>query len=238
MKRSTTRLADVKAGKLQPDPEIIEIRPINNAVVSKYRQNMREGHTFPPIKVTPEWRIVCGHHRQRATVMEFGEDHMITVETVHPRSEVDAIELSVRDNIMHGMPLDGISMKRALYKLLELGRTQEEMARLFGRSVGQIKKLAGFPVMVLPKDKSSKSEPVPMPVKHGLEHISGKQVPRQDYEEHIKHDMSGTARAHAEQLTRWLTNGWVNLDDAKTVAALLKLKALLNKTKLLASKVA
>jgi hypothetical protein len=229
------RLAQVAAGKLQTDPEIIEIRPINAAIVSKYRQNMREGHTFPLIKVTPDWRIVCGNHRWSAIVAEFGEDHVIKVEVVNPRTEAECIELSVRDNIVHGEPLDGISMKRALSKLLALGRSPEEMARLFGRSVGKIKQLAGITVMVTPKGKGAA---VPKPVKHGLEHLSGKQVSEKDYAEHIGRDLSGTARAHAEQLARWLENGWVDLDDRKTVAALLKLKSLLNKTKLQAIKVA
>src|SRR4029450_4710480 len=102
------------------------------------------------------------------------------------------------------------------------------MARLFGRSVVKIKQLAGITVMVTPKGKGAA---VPKPVKHGLEHLSGKEVIHNAHNEHIARDLSGTARQHAEQLTRWLENGWVNLQDAKTVAALLKLKALLNKTK-------
>jgi hypothetical protein len=235
LEKNKVRLVQVKAGTLKTDPEIIEIRPINEAIVSKYRQNMREGHVFPPIKVTPDWRIVCGNHRWRAIVSEFGDDHLIKVEVVHPRTEADCIELSVHDNIQHGEPLDGISMKRALNKLLRLGRTPEQMAQLFGRSVGKIKQLAGIIVMVTPEGKGAA---VPMPVKHGLEHLSGQQVSQKDYAEHIERDLSGTARAHAEQLSRWLENGWVNLDDTKTVAALLRLKALLNKTKLHAVKAA
>jgi hypothetical protein len=47
-------------------------------------------------------------------------------------------------------------------------------------------------------------------------------------DEYIEPDLSGTARIHAEQLARWLENGWINLNNAKTVAALFKLRALLN----------
>jgi hypothetical protein len=235
-KQTKVRVASVKAGTLTTDPEIVEIRPINTATVSKYRQNMREGHVFPLIKVTPDGRIVCGNHRWQSIMLEFGGDHLIKVEVVHLHTEADCIELSVKDNIVHGEPLDGISLKRALNKLLALGRTSEEMARLFGRSVGKIKKLAGITVMVTPERNGGAA--VPKPVKHGLEHLSGKQVSKEDYDQHIEHDLSGTARQHAEQLARWLENGWVNLQDAKTVAALLALKSLLNKTKLHAIKVA
>jgi|SRR5215468_3322947 len=215
----------VKVGTLQTDPDIIEIRPINEAIVSKYRQNMREGHVFPLIKVTNDRRIICGNHRWRAIMLEFGEDHIIEAELVRPRTEADAIELSVQDNIMHGEPLDGISLRRALNKLLSMGRTPLDMARLFGRSVGKIKQLAGITVMVV----KGKGAPVPMPVKHGLEHLTGKEVKAKDYAEHMKRDLSGSARTHAEQLIRWLRNGWVDLTDIKTVTTLLKLKSMLNK---------
>jgi hypothetical protein len=222
-----TRLAEVEVGKLEPDPEILEIRPINTAVVSTYRQNKREGHIFPRPVVTPDWRIICGNHRTQADLLEFGPDHVIEVEVIQPQTEREAIKMSVADNITHGLPLSGISVKIALNKLLALGCTPEEMAKLFGRPLGQIKKLAGITVMVTPNGKGAA---VPKPVKRGLEHLAGKQVSKKKYEEHIKHDMSGTARTHADQLSRWLENGWVKLDDAKTLAALLKLTTLLNKT--------
>ena len=47
----------------------------------------------------------------------------------------------------------------------------------------------------------------------------------EEYDEHIERDQGMTARHMAAQLARWLRNGWVNMDDAKTAAAIKELKA-------------
>lgn len=203
-------------GALKPSDAITEIRPINVVTVSSYRQHMRAGAQFPPIVVTPKLEIVSGHHRHAAYLAEYGENHAIEVEVQKFDTTADMIEFAIQQNVAHGLPLDGISRKRAIFKLTELGRTKEQLATLFGVSVKRVELLAGEGVVI---------RGTMQPVKAGLEHMHGRKVAEKAYEAHIARDMGMPAYRQAEQLTRWLDNGWVDWTDERNVEAIEKLKA-------------
>jgi len=137
---------------------------------------------------------------------------------------VDALEFAVRDNITHGEPYDGISRKRAILKLIELGRSPEAVASLIGIAVDRVVILAGEAVIV-----RNGSQRVSMPVKRGIEHMHGRTVTKADYADHIKKDEGRKAVYLAEQLTRHIGAGWVDLSDEGTVSALKNLRVALDK---------
>lgn len=209
----------VKVKQLKQNPTIIEIRPLNVITVSSYAQHMRAGAEFPTIITNKKLMIVSGHHRHSAYLQEYGEDHEIEVDVRSFKSEADMIEVAVEENVRHGLPLDGISRKRAIVKLSKLGRTAEQLARLFGLSIKRVEVISGETVIVRGQ---------PMPVKRGMETMHGKNVSVKQYNEHIKHDCGVPVLQYVKQLTRWINNGWVDMEDVKNQSALEQLSAALN----------
>lgn len=211
----------IRVGELEPNNDVLEIRPVNVLKVSEYRQHMRSGAQFPPVHIIKGTNmLVSGHHRCAAYVAEYGADYMVDAIEVDVSDPADIIEHAVRENIKHGLPLDSISKKRAVLRLSSLGRTPEQMAELFGVSVKRIEMIADMCVIVRGK---------PAAIKRGLEHIAGTKVSVREYETHNKRDRGVPAWQNANQLTRWIENGWVDMSDPKTYSAMEQLQAAIAK---------
>lgn len=198
--------------ELKQSEQILEIRKVNPVFVSRYRQAMREGDKFPPLIIDQDNVIISGNHTFEAYLDEYGEDHEVEVNQQKFKDDADRIETAIKENARHGNPLDGISRKRAILKLIELGRKEEKIASLLGCSVKRIISMAGQHVIVRGNGKK--------PVKKGLEHLSGKTVSKKQYEEHSSRDRAMDVSSQCEQLIRWLDNGWVDLDSPENIEAL------------------
>lgn len=207
---------------IKQSEEILEIRRVNPVFVSRYRQAMREGDEFPPIVVTPENVAVAGNHRLGAYSQEYPETHKIECIVKEFDSKADMIAFAVQDNARHGNPLDGISRKRAILKLIELGKKEDEVASLIGVSVKRITELAGQHVVVRGSGKK--------PVKRGLEHMAGKTVSKSQYKSHDKRDRAMNIVSQCEQITRWLENGWVDMECEENKTALINLGKKIDKS--------
>ena len=204
--------------------QILNIRPVNPVFVSRYRQSMRNGDQFPPLLIDQDNQVVSGNHRYQAYLDEFGPEHSVEVERRKYKDEASRVEDAVKDNAKHGNPLDGISRKRAILRLSELGKQSDSIAQLLGVSVKRVEEMAGQTVMVIGGDRKRH----PKPIKRGLSHIAGQSVSASQYQQHEKHDRGVNAVFMANQLTRWLKNDWVNIDDPKTYEALTHLQTALN----------
>lgn len=218
-----TKLQDLKQAN-----EILRIRPVNAVVVSRYAQAMRQGAEFPPITITPDNIVVKGNHRLLAYRREFPDDHEIPVVVKKYKTEADMIEDSIRDNVQHGYPLDGISRKRAVFALAELGRTDKQIAELLGVSVRRVVQMGGEGVLVIGEDGKKTQEPV----KNGLKNLSEQntEVTQEHYNDHIKRDRCMYVRSDAVQMAKWLRRGWVDLEDAANVEALTDLYHAIDET--------
>jgi hypothetical protein len=213
-----------KIKDLSQDPVLLDLRHVNEQIVSRYRQAMRVGDQFPPLMVDTQNVIISGNHRYQAYIEEFGEDHKVACIVCDIKDPADRIETATRENINHGYPLDGISKKRIIGSLVALGRSKEHISKLLGMPINRITKLGDEVVFIRGANGGKKSAPI----KRGLEHLKGKTVTQSKYDEHIVSDRGLPAAMIAKQLTRWIANGWVNLEDAKTVESLQGLKAALN----------
>lgn len=211
----------IKIAELKQDDTILELRPVNPVFVSRYRQAMRNGDVFPKITVDADNTIISGYHRYNAYLEEYGDSHEIDVIKVAFKSEAERIEYAVKDNSKHGNPLDGITRRRVVLKLTELGREPEAIAKLLGVAVKRIDELAGFSVVVRGKDGRNEHKAI----KRGLEHISGTSVKKQAYEEHSKRDLGIPAKQAANQLIRWIRNDWIDRSNEETANVLAELKA-------------
>lgn len=208
-----TKTTQIQIKNLKHDSEIIEMRPINDVFVSRYRQAMRAGDRFPPLIIEEGTNIiVSGNTRATAYRKEYGEDHAVPciVRKFSDRAEV--ISEAVRDNAKHGNPLDGFQRKRFAAKLLNLGQSPEQIASLFGVAVKRIEEWAGEVVVVRGMG--------PQPVKRGLGHMAGLTISKKEYQAHVAEDRGVPACAQARQLARWIRQGWVDMNDPKTVDAM------------------
>lgn len=201
-----------KISELEQSKHILEIRKVNPVFVSRYRQAMRKGDQFPPLIISEDNVIVSGNHRYEAYSAEYPEDHKIECEVREFENEAEMIATAIKENAKHGNPLDGISRKRAVLKLIELGKSEEDVANLLGCSVKRVMTMAGQHVIVRGNGKK--------PVKKGLEHLSGKTVSKKQYEEHNSRDRAMNVSSQCEQLIRWLDNGWVDMDEPENIEAL------------------
>jgi len=212
-----------KLNTLTQDDRIVDLRPVNQLFVSRYRQAMRNGDKFPPLVIDQNDAIVCGYHRRDAYLAEYGEDHAVEVVKRTFSSEAERIEEAIRDNARHGNPMDGITRKRAVLMLTELGRDPEAIGRLLGISCKRVEEMAGMAVLVIggKYGKRGKSEPV----KRGLEHMAGRKVTEDQYEAHKKRDRGVPAAQSARQLIRWIESGWIEWSDESTFDAMMDLRA-------------
>jgi hypothetical protein len=202
----------IKLKDIKQDPTILELRPTNPVVVSRYRQAMRCGDVFPKPIIDQKRNIVAGNHRYEAYLGEYGEDHEIEAIQKKYKDEASRIEDAIRDNARHGSPLDGISRRRAILKLTELGRSTEAIATLLGVSCKRVCELAGMSVLVIGGGTQ--------PIKHGLEHMAGRQVTQEEYDQHRTRDRGVPVKQAAQQLIRWIENGWIDTTDEAAVDAL------------------
>lgn len=219
-KRETVRLED-----LVIDPELTRMRHIDIVVVSRYRQAYRSGADFPPpIIEAGTRRIVSGNHRVTAMLSEYGPDHEVEVVVREYETELELLTDFARENIEHGKQLDGISRTSISQALLERGATAEEVANLFNVSVRKVEQWGGMSVLVIGgKSKTG----VPMPIKRGPD-IAGEMITREQYDLHMKCDRGVPAYSQADQLARWLRDGWIKPTDLRTVSSLKALRAALD----------
>jgi hypothetical protein len=209
----------VQVSSLVFDDKLVEIRPINTVFVSRYRQAMRQEAKFPrPIVEKKTLIIASGNHRVTAYLEEYGPDHLIDVEIRAYTSQRERLRDAAEENAKCGNPLDGISQRRFANELLKMGDTAEEISKLFDVSVKRIEEWCGHTVIVTGGGKKNEV----MPIKRGPK-IEGEKVTRVQYEEHIEHDRGMPCSPLANQLSRWLDNGWIKAGDERSVEALREL---------------
>jgi hypothetical protein len=211
--------AKVRIGELVVDPKLIELRPINPVFVSRYRQSYRMGAAIPPLIVEEGTnRIISGNHRFTAMVQEFGPDHETEVIYKAFENELEVLKEFTRENAAHGYPLDGITRKRLVAAMLDLGAPIEEVARLLNVPVRNLETWGRNFVAVIGSDGMQRH----VPVKRGFPAVQTTITP-QLYEQHKRADRGLKVEELVGQLLRWLKNGWVEPKE-EVVASLDELR--------------
>lgn len=212
----------VKLSEIVVDPTI-QVRNVDSHTVSTYTAAMRAGAKFPPLLLEEKTnRLVCGNHRYYAykTVME--PDQKIDCELRKFSGEAEIIRTAAKDNSTHGRPLDTFDRKRITQKLQAFGDTLEDIADLLNVPVSKVESWAGMKVFVIGK-KGKSTYRHEEPLKHGLEHLAGKEITEEQYEVHAKKDRGVPIVSQAATLTRWIDNGWIDEEDEKAIEALMAL---------------
>ena len=213
----------VRVGDLKHVDEFLQIRPVDQSWVAKYRETLRSSETdpFPRMLIDQDGQIIQGNHRFQAYLQELGEDHKVQVDRREFEGRKDRLEAFVEDNVRHGRPMVGFERKLAVHALLDAGIEKPKLATLFCTSMKKIESWAGHTVMVV-GGKGGKVG-VPMPVKNGVERL--KTVSVEQYAEHKKGHVGAPVGLLARQICQHLRNGWVDLTNEKTVAVLLECSA-------------
>lgn len=224
----------VKVSDLRFSDELLELRPINLWVVSKYRQAMREGAKFPRIVIDDKKTIIAGNHRVTAYKQEYGDDYTIDAEVKTFATPREMVEYFARDNATHGLPLEGIEKKRITAKLFDLGADAESIASIFGVAVKRVEEWAGLTVCVVGNvvAPGAIKHIEHMPVKKGSEHMAGVEVTKQEYEDHNDSDLGLEDYVLADCLTARIKRGWLDINDDRTVQSIKRLRNELNKAKI------
>jgi hypothetical protein len=202
----------VKLQDIVVDPTI-QVREVEGHTVSEYAQAMRAGAQFPPLVIeNGSNRLVCGNHRYFAYKRVLEPTDTVSVEYRDFEDEAAIIRTAAKDNATHGRPLDTWDRKRITVRLQEAGDSIEDIAALLSVPVAKVENWAGMTVTVIGK-RGKKTVRHSEPVKHGLEHLAGKQVPEDQYNCHAQMDRGVPARQNADTLRRWIENGWIAGDD-------------------------
>jgi hypothetical protein len=212
-------MSDIRLDEIVIDPTI-QVREVEAHTVSKYAASMRSGETFPALLVEKGTnRLVCGNHRYFAYKRVLEPSDKVSCEFREFADEADIIRVAARDNATHGRPLDTWDLKRITLKLQRLGDSSEAIAQLLGVPVSKVETWSGMKVVVIGKQgrRVMKHEE---PLKHGLEHLAGKEIPEDQWTEHVQRDRGVPARQQAMTLTRWISNGWIDESDTRTLEAL------------------
>lgn len=217
---------EARLSTLQFDPELIELRVLDAHVVSRYRQAVREGAQFPPLVVDRKTKcVVSGNHRLTAYRAELPENAKVRVVWRKFKTRADVLRCTVKENLTHGLPMDTFTKKKFSLALASEGMTRSEIATLFGVPEKKIVKW-GSRFFVVP---GKNGRPEPKPPKGEVDIKPGAPATAEQYEEHKKRDLGFSVASMAEQIMRWLENGWVDLGKEKTREALEALRDVLNK---------
>jgi hypothetical protein len=213
----------MKLNEIQTSDEMLELRPLDAFTVSRYRQHVRTGVEFPPLILDADGLfVVSGNHRFAAYAAELVEDAEVAVELRKFATNRERLECMARENMSHGMPMDGITRRRVALALSIEGMSLAEIAQLFNVPERTIEKWGEHTVVVIGKGNGRNG--TIKPVKAGPDLATGQKITQDQYTTHIKQDMGASFRQMAKQIIRWLDAGWVNLDDERNDAALEELR--------------
>jgi hypothetical protein len=213
----------MKLSEIKVSDSMLELRPLDAFTVSRYRQHVRTGVEFPAIVLDKDGGfVVSGNHRYAAYCAEWPEDTEIEVKTVVFSDNKERIEFMARENMAHGMPMDGITRRRVALALANEGATMGEISALFNVPVNTLVKWGERTVCVIGKGQGRGG--TVKACKAGPDLATGQKITPEEYETHIKCDMGTSARHMAAQIVRWLGQGWINMEDERNVNAMQELR--------------
>lgn len=218
----------IKIADLVADPAI-QIRDICKQTISEYKGAMSAGAKFPPLVIEAKTnRIVCGNQRYHA-YRGFNDPAMlIDCEVETYKTETDLLIRAAEDNSRHGRPLSTWDRKRIIMRLEAAGVDTERISEILCLPVKRVISLAGFKVIVTGGGGKTPKYKRPMPVKRGLEHMVGETITAKQYDEHATKDRGVSLIRMAQDVARWIENGWVNEENEAEVQALEYLRDALN----------
>jgi hypothetical protein len=117
--------------ELVEDLSIYPRTNLSSVNIAKLVSSLEAGNQLPPIEADQESkRIVDGFHRRRAYLKVLGSDARIGVDLKHYESDGEMFAAAVEANSGHGLGLQEIEKRRAVFRLEAFGVEDGEIARV------------------------------------------------------------------------------------------------------------
>ena len=209
---------EFQLSELKPDEKLLSIRKVNKMIVSKYRQNYREGCVFPLMIIEQGTkRIVSGNHRYAAMLAEYGKEHKVTVIVKKYESEKDVLIDFAKENATHGYAIDGLPKKLLILELSKNGATNQEISKIFNISIRRIEELGSGMVNVIVggSEEDGNIEIEQRPVKRGFE--PPRSISMKEYNDHRTRDCGLPLGQKTNELIRWLSGDLIIRNEINTM---------------------
>jgi len=205
----------VSIGSIIVDPDVLECRGVDTSAIAGVKMAMEFGDKFDPVVLDRSTSmLVDGITRLEASKRLLGSDAKIPVVYVDLPTSKDRLMYSADKNATNGRRIGDWSLRKYACKLIALGvgHAAIELALHVPHLTEDM--IGG--VHVVTQHGTSEFRPV----KKGPSMPS--HISEEEWNMHAKHDRAGQAIVFANQLTRWLVQDWITLND-RTCTALLHL---------------
>jgi hypothetical protein len=193
---------------------LLNIRPLNNTTVNKYKRAMKSGHVFPPIHAQKKTgMILSGQMRYAAYLKVYADTHKIDcIDVPGVMSIADILEYFLQENIKHGEPLTSIQTACLIQELIKAGKTPDELAAITGLGISGVKQLNGQVVAVVLG--SGKNKTVDLVSKKSFaDLVRNKKITEEQYT-YMRESVSAMPiTAMARQIVKFMQNGWIKETD-------------------------
>jgi hypothetical protein len=190
----------IRLKNITQDPKLLELRKVQDRVVSKYREAMRNGARFPAIVIDQNRVVVSGNHRYMAMLQEYGEEHFAIAVKKKLVTQKERLEFFVKENSTHGYPLDTFSKNKISCELIRAGATKEEVAKLLGVAVKKVIFWGDNQIMVTLGSGGFEYRSI----KHGVGNTH-RPMTEEEHKEHVDKDIGIAVSQQVNQLLRWLS---------------------------------
>jgi hypothetical protein len=200
---------------------------VDDAHVAALFHAINSGAELPPIVLDEKSkRIVDGWHRYRAWKRVRGVEGTVVVELVAYTSEAEMLRDAVARNSTHGRRLDAQDRTRSIIMLRNVGLTDEEIAETIHIPTVRVQKIA-LKIATVPRGSNGIPGTQKIALKRSVEHFEGRRMTKAQADAHAS--APGTSYLLlARQLGDAIEHGLVNMEDERLVAALDRLRGLLN----------
>ena len=214
---ATKKVTTVVAGSIVVDPEIVECRGMDTSAIAGVKMAMESGDKFKPVVLDEATGLlVDGITRLEAFKRLYGVEAKIAAVYVDFPTPTERLKYSVDNNAINGRRVGDWSLRKYACKLLAYGVSHSEIARVLHVPHLTEDMIGG--VQVITQNGTCELRPV----KKGPNIVSP--ITEAEYRMHALHDRAGQAVVFANQLTRWLVQGWISFDKDSTRIALLRLR--------------
>lgn len=209
-----------------PDPKYQAMRILDEHIVNQYRQAMRQGNQFPVMILEHgTYRLCSGYHTLEAYLQEYGPDYKTRAEVRKFKNEEEFVSTFVDQNARHGHRFSGKEIHLLSKYMSDLGMNDNIIAKLFCRNESYVFNWRDLGVTVYPSGRENMQGIVykDMPVKSGVHIPKGAVMAEDEYDAHMNADLGIPVAKLANQISRNLEAGIVDLKDKGTVDSLIHL---------------
>lgn len=214
---ATKKSIAVVVGSIIVDPDVMECRGMDTSAIAGVKMAMESGDKFAPVVLDESTGLlVDGITRLEAFKRLYGVEAKIPVVYVDLPTSTDRLMYSADKNAVNGRRIGDWSLRKYACKLIALGVSHSAIELVLHVPHLTEDMIGG--VQVIMQDGTCELRPV----KNGPSMPS--HVTEAEYRMHALHDRAGQAVVFANQLTRWLVQGWISFDKDSTRIALLRLR--------------